>query len=180
MNFSILGQWTPELSSMITGLWQKGKSATEISKALAGHGVHKTRNAVIGRLHRMGVTVNDRPHEVTRAHRIACEDKSRQKKSRVSSTNQAKGALARRYNADLRGSEPKYTPKPLPDIESPNARPWALRKAGECSWPIGERHDMRSCCNPVSRGSFCEDHAAIGYQEPAPTKDLMRLAKRFG
>lgn len=180
MTYSNLNAWTPELSSLITGLWKKGKSATEISKALASQGVKKTRNSVIGRLHRMGVTVNDRPYEVTRAHRIACEDKSRQKKSRVSATNQAKGALARRYNADLRGSEPKYVAKPLPDISSPNARPWSQRKLGECSWPIGERHDIKSCCNPVSRGSFCLDHAAVGYQEPAPTKDPMRLAKRFG
>lgn len=168
--------WSEESTGLAVKLWMGGKSASEIAKELGKLGIKKTRNAVIGRIHRLGFASNpDRQIQTTIA-----QNKNRAKKARVSATNQAKGALARRYNADLRGSEPKYTPKPLPDIESPNARPWALRKAGECSWPIGERHETKSCCNPIVRGSFCEDHAAIGYQEPAPTKDLMRLAKRFG
>lgn len=45
--------WTDERDELITKLWQEGLSASEIAKRIDRS---VTRNAVIGRLHRLGVT----------------------------------------------------------------------------------------------------------------------------
>lgn len=48
--------WTPERVQMMREMWIDGKSATEVAFALK----HVTRNAVIGKIHRLGLS-NSRP-----------------------------------------------------------------------------------------------------------------------
>jgi len=50
--------WSPQWDQHISDMWQRGCSAAEISQSLLNVGIVKTRNAVIGRLHRIGM--NDR------------------------------------------------------------------------------------------------------------------------
>lgn len=45
--------WTPERDELISKLWEEGKSASEIAHEV-GHSV--SRNAVIGRIHRLGLS----------------------------------------------------------------------------------------------------------------------------
>lgn len=47
-------------------------------------------------------------------------------------------------------------------VESPNARPFLEAKGG-CKWPLGQRGEVRLCCNPVERGAYCAGHAAVAY-----------------
>ena len=50
--------WTDERINTLKKMWKEGKSAAEIAKAL-GKGV--TRNAVIGKAHRMGLSGRPSP-----------------------------------------------------------------------------------------------------------------------
>lgn len=53
-------EWSPETKAIVTRLWKAGASATDISKAIGGT---LTRNAVLGRIHRMGLGRNgNRPN----------------------------------------------------------------------------------------------------------------------
>lgn len=44
-------EWTPEREAELRRMWGEGKSAADIARALGG----VTRNAIIGRIHRMGL-----------------------------------------------------------------------------------------------------------------------------
>ena len=50
-------RWTKEQTELAVTLWGQGKSATQIAAAMGG----VSRNAVIGKLHRLGHTYYDRP-----------------------------------------------------------------------------------------------------------------------
>ena len=50
--------WTDDLVARLTELWNEGKSASQISRIL-GQGV--TRNAVIGKAHRLGLQARPSP-----------------------------------------------------------------------------------------------------------------------
>lgn len=50
--------WTADRVETLRKLWREGMSARQIARSL-GHGV--TRNAVIGKVHRLGLTVRLAP-----------------------------------------------------------------------------------------------------------------------
>ena len=50
--------WTDDERQKLKELWLIGLSATELSKALRLHGIHKSRNAVIGQCYRDGLSKN--------------------------------------------------------------------------------------------------------------------------
>lgn len=50
-----MAEWTPEIQDKVAALWKEGKSATEIATELGGE---ISRNAVLGRIYRMGLARN--------------------------------------------------------------------------------------------------------------------------
>jgi GcrA cell cycle regulator len=154
--------WTEDRVAEMKKLWLEGRSAAEVARALSagtGGAVRLTRNAVLGKIHRIGLSRPDRARATgdgwTAAERAA---------NRRDATNAAKAAVVRKMNAEpAKPRPPKVKAVPLAAIESPNARPWMERGFGECAWPLGEAGSIMSCCNPVSRGSYCEGHAAAAF-----------------
>lgn len=49
--------WTPERLATLTTMWNEGASASRIAKTLGG----VTRNAVIGKIHRLGLHAHHTP-----------------------------------------------------------------------------------------------------------------------
>jgi GcrA cell cycle regulator len=151
------GLWDEHRVALLTKLWVNGKSAAEVAAALnAGmdHSRFVSRNAVIGKVHRLGLS---------RPERVRTSNEGKASVSRIAATNRAKAAIVSRMNAEpAKPRPPKVEAVPLAAIESPNARPWMEREFGQCAWPLGEAGAIMSCCNPVSRGSWCEGHAAVG------------------
>ncbi|MEC9432280.1 MAG: GcrA family cell cycle regulator, partial [Pseudomonadota bacterium] len=49
--------WTDERVDLLKSMWSEGKSASQIAKALGG----VTRNAVIGKVHRLGLSNRTAP-----------------------------------------------------------------------------------------------------------------------
>lgn len=153
----------------LSRLWKEGKSASEIARTL---NCGLTRNAIIGKIHRMGLSNGGRDTDMTkvraaveRAKQTALlrERKQAEKLAREQFKDAAKEERERRQRAETETRRQTDAAVELSAITSPHARPWMERRAGECNWPLGERGAIRACCNPIARGGWCAGHSAVGH-----------------
>jgi GcrA cell cycle regulator len=151
------GGWNDDRIAVLTQLWAKGWSASEIAKHIGGI----TRNAVIGKAHRLGLS-GRKARGPQRARYNGGKRQTRPVQSRKINraaskpVAQAKQAVA--------------SPVPLPE---PAALKLALLDLREntCRWPIGDPQDENFCfcgCQTSGNGPFCEYHARIAYQPYVP------------
>jgi len=151
--------WTDDRVETLARLWKDGRSASQIARDLGG----VTRNAVIGKVHRMGLTGRAAPH-VPGAGR---PDQRRERKGRIS---------RRPLPSPLAIAGATLFAAPLPDAGL--ASVVSVRR-GQCRWPIGEPQDEGFCLcgRPAVRGAYCAPHGAVAYR-PTDRNHLMRLAGR--
>lgn len=165
--------WGEAERARTKALWSEGYSASQIARKLASEGFPKrSRNAVIGKLHRLGFT---RGSDAQRAH---TERKVRIKRQasivfvpnkvlRVTRHELLKGELA-----EIKALEPvsfEGGPRTILTIQ-----------AGECRFMAGEGPDA-PLCGRACAGTWCDQHARLVYQ-PAPNRrkehdSLVRVAK---
>jgi GcrA cell cycle regulator len=127
----------------IAELWPTGMSAAEI-----GREVDKTKNAVLGAVHRLGLPKRPSP--------LGPRPKKADSKPR-----------RKRTAPHLRSASTLFVPempKPVPAPRS--ARRTRVR---ECQWLIcyqpGRPQDTRYCCEPAQPGlPYCAQHSAIAYR----------------
>ena len=141
--------WTDERITLLKALWADGLSAGQIAGELGGI----TRNAVIGKVHRLGL--------VGRAARTP----------RAASTPRAPRYVPRpavRQSGDF----PPVAPEPEPpavvdDLEIPAEQRRTLLQLtpDTCRWPIGEPStpDFYFCGAKPGDGVYCPHHARIAY-----------------
>lgn len=142
--------WTFERETTVRRLWKEGWSATQIALELG----HATRNAVIGKLNRLGLNANSRlPGSMTTAP------------IRVRN---------RRPDGFRRKALPKDMPLPVYEPPGPTDRGEAactFAQLGKdmCRYPFGDPHgaDFAFCARPA-KGTYCSGHARLCYQPPAP------------
>ncbi|WP_068875122.1 MULTISPECIES: GcrA family cell cycle regulator [unclassified Phenylobacterium] len=149
--------WTDERVEVLSKLWRDGKSASQIARDL-GSGI--TRNAVIGKIHRLGLSGRAAP-------RLPGAGRPDQRRAR-------QGRIPRRV-APVRALPPPPLPTAPPSL-SGLATVVSVRR-GQCRWPMGEPGDEGFClCGRVAvRGAYCAPHAAVAYR-PTPRDHLLRLA----
>lgn len=173
--------WDDTNIETLKGLWLEGKSAAFCAYQLnQQYGTTFSRNAVIGKLHRMGLKRGDLVS--------SCTTRWIQK-PRTPKTKQARRAtyeavaMARRV-----GSRDERVDAPLPEekgpavVVSPNPVSFSERAFGQCAAPVsGSGFDMIVCGNECQGGqSYCPGHRSIYYRPfVAKDRELMRLAKRF-
>lgn len=181
--------WSDADIDTLTQRWAKGDSASQIARDLPG----RTRNSVIGKLHRLGLTDLGRgkaakPGRATHA--------------RVIKRKKSKPAPVPGISALLSWTSPKSTPEDQAvfaqeghtaharvaagvGVESPNAVPLLDYRSG-CKWPLGERGAVSYCCNPVLGGEgsgkvYCVGHAKISVAAAQPLglrpRDASRLTR---
>jgi GcrA cell cycle regulator len=143
-------------SQILRDLWAEGVPAAEI-----GRRIHKSKNAVIGKAHRLGLVArpspikptgnNPRRSRVPRAYKVktlptlACLAPEQKPES--------KPILASRRIAQ---KKPPQAPPPMP----------SYGRICECCWPIGEPgdSDFRFCDAPSAPGKpYCAAHCARAY-----------------
>jgi hypothetical protein len=158
---NLISGWSAVETEYAVKHWREGKSAGEVAKLLNNaFGTQRTRNSVIGRVHRLG---EGRPEPVggRAVHN-----------SRPQIVRRLK-AVAKAKPGPKPKPKPMSPPKPLPapvvilaDVSF--ARPWLTRaKSGECCFPIGERGAVLSCCFPTGE-TYCAPHReAMGGQRKA-------------
>jgi GcrA cell cycle regulator len=165
--------WTDERVELLKKLWSDGLSASQIAAELGGI----TRNAVIGKVHRLGLSGRAKP-----ASSVARPRKSRPSHLLRVSRGGIRGntALARHPLA-LYELEPELEPEPLENIIPIGQRRQLLElNESTCRWPIGDpgSSDFFFCGGtPVGELPYCAYHARIAYQPMADRRRDRRLVR---
>ncbi|TYC52820.1 GcrA cell cycle regulator [Rhodobacterales bacterium] len=170
--------WTNERVELLKKLWSDGLSASQIAGELGG----VTRNAVIGKVHRLGLsgrakttTTSSKPRRARPAGTQAAA--ATPKKPSPQPMTQGANAL----KADI---SPVPVAKPQPVVE-PVAELVPISKRATiltltertCKWPIGDpaTEDFYFCGRQSDAGvPYCAHHCKVAYQ---PVSDRRRDRK---
>lgn len=166
--------WTSERVELLKVLWAEGRSASSIAKEL-GEGI--TRNAVIGKVHRLKFANRDAKADAAPAIPTAVKTKEQAPLEPVvepqviaqevvveeETTNIADTVEIKPLNKEI---------LPLPDDEksyAPSMRKLTLLQLTEstCKWPIGDplNEDFFFCGGDVKEnGPYCSHHSSIAFQ----------------
>lgn len=164
--------WTDERVTLLRKLWAEGLSASQIAKQLGG----VTRNAVIGKVHRLGLA------------------------GRATPSRPAKRPVRTARPRVIGPSAPRlrtapHTPtvvipelEPLRGEDGRSANVLTLNES-MCKFPIGDPTDpnFAFCGRGAVGGPYCADHARLAYQpsqakkrrasgEPDELRRMLRLA----
>jgi GcrA cell cycle regulator len=168
--------WTDERVELLKKLWLDGHSASQIAKQLG----EVTRNAVIGKVHRLGLSGRATPSQPTRPVFKA----PRPPRPAVTAPP------VQRRPAEVRPAPPATpapTSTPVIYVEEPGTATVLTLGAHMCKWPIGDpATDGFTFCGrrAGAEGPYCVEHARVAYQ-PAPAKkksspsELARSLRRY-
>ncbi|HHI88992.1 MAG TPA: GcrA cell cycle regulator [Hellea balneolensis] len=162
--------WTDERVEILSKLWAEGLSASQIAAKLGG----VTRNAVIGKVHRLGLSGRAKPKRKT----------AKPATPRATTT-------ARKRTPAKRRPAPKPAPAPVAvPLEAkplPNGEYATILTITEhlCKWPLGDptSADFRFCGRSTNKGEpYCKAHAQLAYQpsrrKVAQTRGLSHTQRR--
>ena len=151
--------WTDERVELLKKLWAEGLSASQIASRLGG----VTRNAVIGKVHRLGLSGR------------ATTTRMKTHRPRVRMASAKRAAKPPRFaaigNPALRALyQPDAEPyvSPVEELEIPLAERKTIQTLVECScrWPIGRpgTEGFGFCGSaPVDGLPYCAGHAQLAY-----------------
>lgn len=149
--------WTEERVEKLIQLHSDGCSASIIAEQLG----HTTRNAVIGKLNRLGLASKRGRPSVVRERKVV--PRARPRRSEI---------VYKRFVI------PAFKAQPLPEIEDENI-PVEQRKQlldltpETCRWPVGDpcSKDFFFCGGETFMDfPYCSAHCRIAYQPPAARK----------
>jgi GcrA cell cycle regulator len=169
--------WTDDRVTTLKKLWLDGLSASQIAKQLGG----VTRNAVIGKVHRLGLSGRAAPSQPARPAFKA------PRPARPAATTMP--SAPRRVIAAEPASLPAVAQQPsVPAFraEEPGSATVLTLGAHMCKWPIGDpsTDGFTFCGRRSSEGPYCNEHARVAYQ-PQQTKkksgptELARSLRRY-
>jgi GcrA cell cycle regulator len=145
--------WTDERVEQLKSLWTEGLSASQIARTLGG----VTRNAVIGKVHRLGLAGRAAPSRIERP--------------RLPS--------APRLNIRTHTPEPPVVEEDPIHLPDGNFATVLTINNAMCRWPIGDpsEHEFHFCGHKPKQGSpYCEAHARKAYQPQQMRRDKSRMA----
>lgn len=164
--------WTDERVELLRKLWLDGLSASQIAAELA-HGI--TRNAVIGKVHRLGLS-----GRVKAPAPAAPRQRVRPVAPRAAVPRPAAPVSRGNLAVAFRTME---APEPLPveeEVVIPMSEMVTIMELREsmCRWPVGDptTAEFRFCGSKTPAGGpYCMHHARIAYQ---PAQDRRRERDR--
>lgn len=190
--------WTEERVETLKKMWAEGQSASQIAKELGG----VTRNAVIGKVHRLGLSnragggkpAKEKPSSKTEAPAAKPKAKAEPK---AETAPQATPEPAPAAAAAPQPARKQIIPagQPLPPQPSANeispeamasvrevekkARKLSLMELTErtCKWPVGDpaTDDFWFCGLAVQSGKpYCEAHVGVAFQPMSSRRDRRR------
>lgn len=181
--------WTDERVEALKSACDEGLSASQIAARL-GAGV--TRNAVIGKAARMGLTL--RGEATSMKHRIEAR-----RAPRAPRPERRVSMEALRAKAPARPRAVKPARPPVSQFPTLKEEPFRPREAtqtamrliplmalgwGDCRWPVdeavpGRAETTRFCGAPCGDRVYCAAHAAIAFSGTMKKPDLAKMARWF-
>ncbi|MGO4573252.1 GcrA family cell cycle regulator [Microvirga sp. 2TAF3] len=169
--------WTDERVELLKKLWTDGLSASQIAAELG----NVTRNAVIGKVHRLGLSgrakdkaaspASQRPRKVARAPSAPAP---------IAPQNRSNVVIAPIPRPPVVEEEPEIM------IEDDLAIPMSERvtimdlRESMCRWPMGDptKPEFRFCgARSITGLPYCTHHARIAYQPVTDRKRERKLAR---
>jgi len=144
-------EWTAKAIEELRALWDQGHSTAEIGRRM---GV--TKNAIVGKAHRLDLPA--RPSPIRKEQGAGGAAAAPRRKPSV-----------REATAPARQVAPQAQPPvAAPPVVRPVAAvsPFLRVSARSCCWPIGEpgSRDFRFCAAEAVQGKpYCPDHVAVAY-----------------
>jgi GcrA cell cycle regulator len=137
--------WTPKKEQELRNLWTKGYSASQISSMLGD----TTRNAVIGKAHRLELEARAKSRKHIVKNDIAKNDKPEIKRPKLGRKAKFKALLLdKNFEAE--------NPKKLEELTDET-----------CRWPIGHPYEEKFYfCGrkPIDTLPYCKLHALYAFQ----------------
>jgi GcrA cell cycle regulator len=190
--------WNDERVELLKKMWSEGQSASQIAKELG----NVTRNAVIGKVHRLGLSNRAGAVPVKPAEKVEAAP-ARPAPKAVEAVAPAPEPRAEKAPAQQQAAQPpvpqrpKIVPagQPLPPQPSANEiSPEALASVREvekkakritlmeltertCKWPIGDpaTEDFWFCGLAVQPGKpYCDAHVGVAFQPMSSRRDRRR------
>ncbi len=155
--------WTDERVSILRKLWLEGLSASECARQLGG----VTRNAVIGKVHRLGLVGRVQASPPVRVKAVQVQRRM---------TRPSRPAIVRPATEIVAPATPAPVRVAVPVVpEAPGTATIISIGAHMCKWPIGDpSSDGFTLCGRNRSGSaYCDEHSRVAYQ-PRSTSELKR------
>lgn len=183
--------WTDDRVEVLKKMWGEGKSASQIAKELGG----VTRNAVIGKVHRLGLSNRSggaSPAKPAAKEKVAAKAKPTTKPKSPTAEPSTQPAVIKPH---IRPKLVVTAGQPLPPQPSANEiSPEALASVREvektakrlsvmqltertCKWPVGDpaTDDFWFCGLPSQTGKpYCEAHVGVAFQPMSARRDRRR------
>ncbi|WP_454629620.1 GcrA family cell cycle regulator [Bradyrhizobium cenepequi] len=158
--------WSEERVAQLKKLWEAGLSSSQIAAELGG----VTRNAVIGKVHRLGLNGRAPAHPAPRAERKRSSGRRFVRVDRPA-PEKAKEPIVDEHAANM---PDEINPDAVSAFDA--AIPIRRRKSlldlrdRDCKWPVGDpaSPDFFFCGGPTSEGSpYCAPHCRVAYTDAA-------------
>ena len=179
--------WTDERVDTLKKLWQEGHSASQIAKQLGG----VTRNAVIGKVHRLGLSGRAAPSQPARPlykpsrppRPVMSQPNPQPSQARAASNH---GIPAPRREDPINRSPAQATAL-VPVLDLPGTATVLTLGNKMCKWPIGDPSldSFSFCGRRASDGiPYCMEHSRLAYQPSQKKKrdtgtELSRSVRRY-
>ena len=137
--------WTPEREKKLKELWKIGHTASQIASLLG----NTTRNAVIGKAHRLNL-------EARAVSKKSTLKVNKENNVKIEIKTQKLGRKAKFRALLLDKNFPAENPTKLEDLTDDH-----------CKWPLGEKLEPASFfCGrkPIEKFPYCQLHLLYGYQ----------------
>lgn len=138
--------WTAKTEALAAQMWKDGHSAKEIVPF-----VGKSRSAIIGKLHRMGLQHGNRAEAVKR---------NQERELTRAARNRVRGSV----KPESVSRPPRTVAKLKAVIKpvKPGGIPLEALTATSCRWPITENVPHRFCGCKATDGPYCPEHTVMG------------------
>lgn len=182
--------WTDERVEILKKMWGEGQSASQIAKELGG----VTRNAVIGKVHRLGLsnraTTNAAPKAEAKPKATPKAEPKEQPASKAAEPAAEKPSNVTPLRRQIIPAGQPLPPQPSANEISPEAlaRVSEIEKKAKkltlleltertCKWPVGDpaTPNFWFCGLPTQTGKpYCEAHVGVAFQPMNNRRDRRR------
>ncbi|MBU4436378.1 MAG: GcrA family cell cycle regulator [Alphaproteobacteria bacterium] len=155
--------WNEERTAVLKRLWLEGLSASQVARQLGG----VSRSAVIGKVHRLGITVRDTP--------------VRQRTSSVRAPSRIQVRPRQAAPATMTAPRSAAIRLATPGVELSATASILGLEIHSCRWPIGnpDQNDFGFCGREkTARVSYCDQHAQGAFRRFQSAGEIETWARK--